>query len=434
MVGAKLPIVVISECNNIWSGGLFIEDQNRITGQLIARGLDPNTLLYDPNRSFYEVTPYIDDFNDSHLVSAGQSARVTAWEDSMIQGFDLYTTEVNDSNFIPGEWFVIDYNAIAFGDCNIVFYDYNNSWTDPLQLIKLTNVPTRNLDNDANQNVSFTDFAVFGSQWLNIDCGEPNWCGGADLNRDGYVDAVDLGLFSEHWLWNYPTDYNTPQRPSDPIYTQDPNIIYRLCDVNGANEITIDVNESIRLYIDLTTIDDSNVSMFYVEADISNTALGWIDNTEYPSGTAIIHAGPDRDTFWDYWGPGTEQPEGIEFVAVTQGNPIDDGHLASFVYTAFGSGDVVLNLKNWSSLNTQNEDVFPTLDSILIHQVDTEQLMMGTTDSMETSSALQQEDLSTYNADELADWLDNLWSEEEIRQMYTKQEWDEFVSSVSDSN
>ncbi|MHC4723261.1 MAG: hypothetical protein ACYS9V_03295 [Planctomycetota bacterium] len=365
MVGAKLPIVVISDNNDFWSGGLFIEDQNRAYGFLEGRDYDPNRLLYDPNRSSYGINQVIENWGGSHLPKAGESARVTDWEDSLIQGFDLYTTEINDNNFIPGEWFVTDYDASETGDCNLGFYDYTLSWTEPQKYIELTNVPTRNFNKDPNQDVDFLDYAFFTSRWGSTDCVEPNWCEGADLDRNGDVNQNDLALFIDYWLWFAPNqNTNKNIEPNQPAYPADPNIIYRIVDVNGANEITIGVNESIRLYIDLSTIGDSNMSSFYIEADISNISLGYIDNIEFPSGTAMIHAGPNRDMLWDYWGPGLEQQEGIRFLATTSGNPIDDGHLASFVYTALGESEIELSLINWDSRNTYNESIYPALESI----------------------------------------------------------------------
>ena len=47
--------------------------------------------------------------------------------------------------------------------------------------------------------ISFSDFAVFASRWLDV-CGSDNgFCNGADLNYSGGVDIADLELFIEHW-------------------------------------------------------------------------------------------------------------------------------------------------------------------------------------------------------------------------------------------
>ena len=152
----------------------------------------------------------------------------------------------------------------------------------------------------------------------------------------------------------------------------------------------------------------------------------------------MLHAGPNRYTIWDYWGAGIEQQQGIRFFAVTEGNPIDDGHLASFVYTASEQGDVVLNLINQNSRDINQESVYPILQSIIIHQVDPYvQQMMGTSGIFEASSALQQEQLlmPMDKIDETTNWLEDIWSEEsEMCDIYTKQEWNEFVDAIRNSN
>jgi hypothetical protein len=49
--------------------------------------------------------------------------------------------------------------------------------------------------------VNWADFAVFANYWKTINHGPTdNWAKGADLNRDGDVNTIDLFLFSEQWL------------------------------------------------------------------------------------------------------------------------------------------------------------------------------------------------------------------------------------------
>jgi hypothetical protein len=438
MVGTKLPIVVLSDSNDFWSGGLFIEDQNRAYGLLEGRGCDPNRLLYDPNRSgsVPKLVQYFEDFRDSHSAIAGESARVTAWEDSSIQGFDLYTTEINDSNFIAGEWFLIDYEAKETGDCNIAFYDYSISWTIPQQYIKLTNVPTRNLNYDPNQHVDFIDYTIFSSKWGDISCVEPNWCQGADLDRDGYVDYNDLGLFVDYWLWNTVPDYNSKAKESsgEETYPVDPNIIFRIVDINGVNDITLDVNQSIRLYVGLVTYGYQDVQSFNVEVNISNTNSGSIDNTEHPSGTAEILAVPYRDTKWDYWAPGVEQQEGIILMGITKGGAIADGSLASFVYTPLAEGDIELSLINRGSLDTDNEYIFPKLEKIIIHQVDpsSQQMMGGGMESMSMTEGTEEElPPEPYTEEEFVNDLEVFWKDNEaFKDEVSKKELNQFIDEI----
>jgi hypothetical protein len=49
--------------------------------------------------------------------------------------------------------------------------------------------------------VNFRDFAVLSNNWGRTDCNSINhWCNYSDLDRDGIVNGMDLGNFSEQWL------------------------------------------------------------------------------------------------------------------------------------------------------------------------------------------------------------------------------------------
>ncbi len=428
MVGDKLVLIVRSESNDTWSGGLFITGQDRLLGTLAGRDKDPDSR----------------DWTGSHYADAGDLAKVTEWRDSTMWGFDLYTflpfypfdNNSVDNSTVPGSWFVIDYYANEVGECNVGLYGYNSdeiSWTEPNYLIIFSNVPTRDLNSD--ELVDFHDFAIYSLQWINDNCNEPEWCEGADIDRDGDVDHKDLGLFADYWLW--PDSSNEPDEPcspGDPNYPEDPNIIYSIVDASGLSEITLDINDSITLYVDIASSNDNDVQAFDIEVDISDPNLGSIDNTEYPDGTAQILAEPNRESSWDYWGPGWRQEEGIRLSGLTTGNAIADGHLASFVFTSEGPGDVILELINCVSFNTDSEEVFPKLESIVIHQVDPQ--MMGASSEMllteeTTLSESPQEDV---DIDELVNWLEELWFEgDEIKKTYNRAEWKEFIDLVENA-
>ncbi len=382
MVGDHLNIIVSSDCKDIWGGGLFIEGPNRAFGTLAGRDYDPNRLLFEPNRSdlfrLYGIKSYVKDWTGSHYPEAGELARVTAWKDSNIWGFDFYTTDdIDDSNFAAGDWFVIDYYADEVGECYVGFYDYgdcsvDNSafWSVPQYLLSFSHSPTRDLNFDGV--VDFYDLEIFASYWGATDCNDPNWCDGADISRNNYINFYDFGLFAEYWLWGALN--SDPNDPDDPIEgcQGDPNVTYSIVDFNGSNEITMGVNESIKLYVIMVTTEENNVCMFDIEVDISDTNLGSIDNTPIDSNdplpTAQILAGPNLESA--YWGPGLRQEEGIELFGTTWDSQISDGNLASFVFTCKGEGDVTLELINWESYNTDNENVCPKLEGILIHQND----------------------------------------------------------------
>ena len=37
--------------------------------------------------------------------------------------------------------------------------------------------------------------SVLASNWLETDCGKPDWCNGADVDQNSVVDLLDYGLF-----------------------------------------------------------------------------------------------------------------------------------------------------------------------------------------------------------------------------------------------
>ncbi|HPP55267.1 MAG TPA: right-handed parallel beta-helix repeat-containing protein [Anaerohalosphaeraceae bacterium] len=160
------------------------------------------------------------------------------------------------------------------------------------------------------------------------------------------------------------TGSSASQPPAAP--PADPNFVLSITDANGLDDITLPVGQSVRLYVAKETTN-TNIYGFTLtlEVNSSDPNLGWIDNTEYDPnnpGTAEILATP-RDTSFDYYGPGYTQQEGIQFSAVSFGNAMQDGNLASFLYTAIQPGYVTLTLINYATNSA-------TLENIIIRQTD----------------------------------------------------------------
>jgi hypothetical protein len=318
-------------------------------------------------------------------------------------------------------------------------------------------VQSRDFNNDGQ--VDFRDYTTLASNWGRTDCTDPNWCGSTDLNHSGGVDVVDLAGFADFWLWpaipvnnpesepqdsNEPNDPNEPEEPNEPLV--DPNVMLRLVDINDNNEITIGVNESITLYLRLTTTEQGHLCAFDTDVTISDTNLGSIDNREYigsdpntwPNSTARLLAEP-RDAYYDYAGQAYEQPEGIKLSAVEWYSDINDGNLASFVFTCLGAGDVTLSLEDYSG-------VYPEVKNIIIHQVlPPQQMMMSSggnssmtvqSESPESESNIVDESASdstseSFDAAEMVDWLEGIWdADPNIRQSITKDDWNEFIESI----
>ena len=410
MLGTPVSLVVHSDSNDLWSGGLFVPDAYRSLGRLSCRNdADPNSVVGKA----------------SCLSAAGERAFVLKWDDSWMSGFDMYTDEWERT---AGNWFVLDYTPLAEGTCNIDFYDHNVSWTtpDPNMTTTLTNTPTRDWNSD--KVVNLEDYRVLAASWMANDCDNPNWCGGADLDRDGSVGLTDALMFADFWLWGTSNwqrtdDPSVSPEPSSDTPQADPNLIYAILDQNDASELTIYVGQSIQLYLDKTTSNE-NVSVFSLEVNISDPNLGWIDNTEYDSnypdlGTAELLASP-RTTFFDYWGPGYMQEEGIQFLAASFSGAINDGSIASFVYTATAVGDVTLTLVDYI------EDRPTALHPILLHQIAPQMVS--------AASSSQEEPISESTVEALVETLETLWEEEpEMQETIQEEQWNEFIDSVKSS-
>jgi cyclophilin family peptidyl-prolyl cis-trans isomerase len=55
-------------------------------------------------------------------------------------------------------------------------------------------------DIDVDGKVNFDDYAILSSHWMEQNCAAPNWCAGADINKNGAVDTPDILMLAERWL------------------------------------------------------------------------------------------------------------------------------------------------------------------------------------------------------------------------------------------
>ncbi|MGA2916362.1 MAG: hypothetical protein ABSE89_10085 [Sedimentisphaerales bacterium] len=177
MVGTRLTIIVDSNIAEYWYGGaLGVEEEDMLNrGCLYGRGYD----------GF--------EYPGSRLPDAGENAAV--WSTvSYGYGFELYGGDEPNA----ADWFILDYNALNIGDCNIAFYDFDVNENEPVHTLIFHHVRTRDFNN--NTIVDFHDYAIFASHWLETNCNAPNWCDGTDLDINGSVDVNDLMLFCQYWL------------------------------------------------------------------------------------------------------------------------------------------------------------------------------------------------------------------------------------------
>jgi len=201
MVGTQLSIVVSSDVDEVRFVTLHIEDANSDYADLYGRDFNDNP-----------EGPYLYSYEGSCLPAAGKYAAVLDWEETGIDGFQLST----GSHYIArDDWFVVDYNVINTGDCEVVFNGYDPVWPEgdpetgdpppgyePILVehrhIKFIHVRTRDFNGDGY--VDFGDFAVFASYWCDTGYSDPNQCEGTDLDANGGIDVNDLMMFCGYWL------------------------------------------------------------------------------------------------------------------------------------------------------------------------------------------------------------------------------------------
>jgi hypothetical protein len=173
MAGTQLKIIVDSNVDGDWSGGLLMPTEEVDLGY----------------GDLYCIGP---DCQGSILPDAGAESTVNLWPDPY--GYVLFA----GSEAIAGDWFAVDYNALSTGTCHVGLYDDNYSLDIPVYEMRFIQVPSRDFNGDSI--VNFADFAFLGSYWGVSGCADPEGCGKVNLDGKGTIDIDDLGLFVDFWL------------------------------------------------------------------------------------------------------------------------------------------------------------------------------------------------------------------------------------------
>lgn len=102
--------------------------------------------------------------------------------------------------------------------------------------------------------VDMEDLLVWTGHWMEPECSEPSWCGGADLTFDGKVGIEDLSVFAEGWLRDptspygcWPLDGNWNERRGQWVGTAegDPAFVDSMQSKTGAGAIELDGDDYI---------------------------------------------------------------------------------------------------------------------------------------------------------------------------------------------
>jgi hypothetical protein len=193
MVGTRLTLVVSSDSNEYWLGGLLLSWADANDARLTGRGLTPPAPGSQPRFSAYK---------DSVLNAAGTKAYVRDIGGIDTIGLELHTDifpyiEGGGHPAYPGDWFIVDYYAEQVGIYNVELYDWTSSEV-LLQTLSFTHAPSRDFNHDTI--VDFQDFARFASGWRSAADPGSGPTADFDLNADSRVDLADLASFSRYWL------------------------------------------------------------------------------------------------------------------------------------------------------------------------------------------------------------------------------------------
>jgi len=131
------------------------------------------------------------------------------------QPYDVIVTQLCPASFLLGD-FDTDYDIDLIDYAHFARYWLRfdcrgTNWCDNADLNRDDRVNTADLiiflnnwakqvgDFDGDNDIDLMDYAHLSRYWLRLDCRDTNWCDGADLNRDGYVNIADLKIFLNVW-------------------------------------------------------------------------------------------------------------------------------------------------------------------------------------------------------------------------------------------
>ena len=219
----------------LWAHGFTIDVGRTADGKLLALGtLEDEYCLFPVTSQFFSgwgdddpsFTPLaIEDPNDDRLrLQAGVSMYVE-WingdaglqivsplngqavndpgEQMGLGGASFHLHPIWHLNDDPQAWETsVDPNWVGRVSVTLRLLDRGSTGYTPSEPFTLifTNDPYPVGDLDQSYLTEMPDLAIFSQMWLREPCGDSSWCDGADLNRDGRVDGVDLVSIAMHWL------------------------------------------------------------------------------------------------------------------------------------------------------------------------------------------------------------------------------------------
>ena len=136
-------------------------------------------------------------FYDANHNPDGDKLNNLEEEDANVGTHPCRVSHDKDRDGLPDMWELRWFSGPDMNDTNNPDGDcFTNLDEYELGLDPTSRMGDLNVDCDIN----LIDFELFASRWKDVGCNEPEWCGWADVDRDGKVDFLDLDLLCENWL------------------------------------------------------------------------------------------------------------------------------------------------------------------------------------------------------------------------------------------
>jgi hypothetical protein len=186
------------------AGGIPVNDIARWNGSIwrpLGSGVEGSGYAYVLGLSVYKGELIVG--GDFTTAGGESSAYIARWGVP-----EVYKGDLNHNcrvSYADLEWFAerwLNDDCVHTGWCYEADLNYDGV-VDLLDYAELAaswrygGIPG-DIDNDWE--VNFADYALFANYWQGEDCNEPGWCGGADLNKTGQVNILDLSILIKYWL------------------------------------------------------------------------------------------------------------------------------------------------------------------------------------------------------------------------------------------
>ena len=181
------------------SYGYAINNQSQVVGYFAGSPDGYHAFLYDDSNEAMTDLGTLDGAVDSAAYDISDNGLIvgrSVWADDSARGclwMDGQITDFNDLLCADSNWTICRAQSISDNGQIVAIGELDGQE----YAVLLTPVGHLDYDND----VDFEDFAIFGSAWKRSDCNDlNNWCGNADINRNGEAEFADLGRLGYHWL------------------------------------------------------------------------------------------------------------------------------------------------------------------------------------------------------------------------------------------